>query len=74
LPAEHDVHRRRSHPPRAGAATALKTAQALALRDAGWRTVVTQNMDGNEPILASNRRVGFRRSAGRRDLAYDHAR
>jgi GNAT superfamily N-acetyltransferase len=56
-----------------GLATALKSAQALALRDAGWRTIVTQNMEGNEPILASNRRLGFRRSAGHRDLVYDHA-
>lgn len=56
-----------------GLATALKAAQALAMRDAGWRTVVTQNMQGNDAILASNRRLGFRPSGGRRDLAYDFA-
>jgi hypothetical protein len=49
----------------------LKTAQALALRDAGWRTIVTQNMDGNDAILAANRRLGFRRTAGYRDVVYD---
>jgi GNAT superfamily N-acetyltransferase len=54
-----------------GLATALKTAQAFAVRDAGWRTIVTQNMEGNDAILAANDRLGFKRGAGLRDVVYD---
>jgi mycothiol synthase len=54
-----------------GLATALKTAQAFAVRDAGWRTIVTQNMEGNDAILAANERLGFERGLGLRDIAYD---
>jgi RimJ/RimL family protein N-acetyltransferase len=54
-----------------GLATALKTAQAFAVRDAGWRAIVTQNMEGNDAILAANDRLGFKRGAGLRDVAYD---
>ena len=56
-----------------GLATALKTKQALAVRDAGWRAIVTQNMEGNDAILASNRTLGFEPSLGLRDLSYDFA-
>jgi predicted GNAT superfamily acetyltransferase len=56
-----------------GLATALKTKQALAVRDAGWRAIVTQNMEGNDAILASNRTLGFVPSVGLRDLSYDFA-
>jgi GNAT superfamily N-acetyltransferase len=55
-----------------GLATALKVAQALELRDAGWRSVVTQNMEGNDAILASNRTLGFVRAMGKRDLTLDY--
>ncbi|MDA8436157.1 MAG: GNAT family N-acetyltransferase [Actinomycetales bacterium] len=47
-----------------GIATALKAEQARRLRDRGYRTLVTQNMEGNEPILAANVRMGFRRGPG----------
>jgi GNAT superfamily N-acetyltransferase len=55
-----------------GLATALKVSQALAVAERGWRTVLTQNMEGNEAILAANRRLGFVPAAGLRDVAYDH--
>jgi len=54
-----------------GLATALKVAQALALRDAGWRSIATQNMEGNDAILASNRRLGFVPGVALRDLTFD---
>jgi GNAT superfamily N-acetyltransferase len=54
-----------------GMATALKTAHALKLRDAGWRAVITQNMEGNDHILAANARLGFQPSATRYDAIYD---
>jgi GNAT superfamily N-acetyltransferase len=56
-----------------GLATALKAAHALALHDDGWRSIVTQNMEGNDAILASNRRLGFVPTLGKRDLAFDYA-
>jgi GNAT superfamily N-acetyltransferase len=56
-----------------GLATALKTSHALALHEAGWSTLVTQNMQGNDAILASNRRLGFVPTLGKRDLAFDYA-
>jgi GNAT superfamily N-acetyltransferase len=55
-----------------GVATALKSAHALELRDRSWERIVTQNMEGNEPILASNRRLGFRPVRRIRDVTYDH--
>jgi GNAT superfamily N-acetyltransferase len=55
-----------------GLATALKAAHARQLRDAGWRVVVTHNMENNAPILASNRKLGFRQVRGVLDLLYDH--
>jgi GNAT superfamily N-acetyltransferase len=54
-----------------GLATALKAAQAFALRDAGWRAIVTQNLAGNDAILAANRRLGFRRGPSVRDMSLD---
>jgi hypothetical protein len=56
-----------------GLATALKVSQALALRDAGWTSILTQNMEGNDAILASNRAIGFERVLGKRDLTLDYA-
>jgi len=55
-----------------GLATSLKVAQALALRDVGWQRIVTQNMEGNAPILASNRRLGFVPGVALRDLTFDY--
>ncbi len=55
-----------------GLATALKTAHALALHEAGWSSLVTQNMEGNAAILAANRTLGFVRTLGKRDLAFDY--
>jgi len=57
---------------RLGIATALKVAQALQVRDAGWRRIATQNMEGNDAILAANRRLGFVPVAALRDLTYDY--
>ncbi len=54
-----------------GLATALKTAHAVRLRDAGWRTIVTQNMEGNDHILAANKRLGFQPSKAMLDAIYD---
>jgi GNAT superfamily N-acetyltransferase len=47
-----------------GIATALKAAQALDFVDHGVQAIYTQNMDGNEPILAANRSLGFQRDSG----------
>jgi mycothiol synthase len=55
-----------------GVATALKAAHAAALARAGWRAIRTQNMEGNLPILASNKTLGFRRVRALQDLVYDH--
>ncbi|CAN5603337.1 GNAT family N-acetyltransferase [soil metagenome] len=57
-----------------GLATALKTSHALALHEAGWSTIVTQNMEGNDAILAINRKLGFVPTLGKRDLSLDYAR
>jgi GNAT superfamily N-acetyltransferase len=54
-----------------GLATALKTAHAIRLRDAGWRLIITQNMEGNEHILAANKRLGFQPSRATVDGIYD---
>ena len=43
-----------------GVATALKSRHALMLSDRGVLRLLTQNMEGNTPILAANRRLGFR--------------
>lgn len=42
-----------------GIAVGLKCHQALAMADRGVRRLYTQNMVGNEPILAANRTLGF---------------
>ena len=55
-----------------GLATALKTAHAIALHEAGWSSLMTQNMEGNAAILAANRTLGFVRTLGKRDLAFDY--
>jgi len=55
-----------------GIATALKATHALALHRAGWKRIRTQNMDGNLPILASNKTLGFQRARALLDLTYDH--
>ncbi len=47
-----------------GIATALKAHQAQQLRERGYTTLVTQNLDGNAPILSSNARLGFQRGPG----------
>ena len=49
----------------------MKAAHAIALADAGWTSIVTQNMEGNGPILASNRRLGFKPTGGLREMIYD---
>ena len=54
-----------------GLATAMKGAHAVAVRDAGWRVITTLNVETNEPILASNRRLGFRRIATLQDVVLD---
>lgn len=58
----HPDHRGR------GLSAALKTEHARLVRAAGWSEIWTQNMDGNAPILAVNRRLGFRPVGGARDL------
>jgi GNAT superfamily N-acetyltransferase len=54
-----------------GLATALKTTHAVQLRDASWRAIVTQNMEGNDHILAANKRLGFEPSKATVDAIYD---
>lgn len=51
-----------------GLAGALKAHQALALADRGVRAIYTQNMDGNLPILAVNRSMGFVTTSGYVDV------
>jgi GNAT superfamily N-acetyltransferase len=55
-----------------GLSTAVKAAHALAVRDAGWLFIDTENMDVNAPILASNKTLGFERVSAIQDLVYDH--
>jgi mycothiol synthase len=55
-----------------GLATALKVAHGRELHAAGWEELTTQNMEGNAHILASNARLGFRRTTARRDMTFDH--
>ncbi|RYU15252.1 GNAT family N-acetyltransferase [Nocardioides iriomotensis] len=54
-----------------GLATCLKAAQACALAEAGWVRIVTQNMEGNDAILAANRRLGFVTTGGMRAYVLD---
>jgi GNAT superfamily N-acetyltransferase len=56
-----------------GIATALKTRQALLMADRGVARVFTQNMEGNEAILAANRTLGFVRASGYVDVAQELA-
>jgi GNAT superfamily N-acetyltransferase len=51
-----------------GLAGALKAHQALALADRGIPRIYTQNMDGNLPILAANRSMGFVTTSGYVDV------
>lgn len=52
-----------------GVATALKTRHALLMADRGVDHLFTQNMEGNEAILAANRTLGFVRASGYADVA-----
>jgi GNAT superfamily N-acetyltransferase len=54
-----------------GIATALKTRQALLMADRGVARVFTQNMEGNQAILAANRTLGFVRASGYVDVSQD---
>ena len=47
---------------------ALKTRQALLMGERGVTRVFTQNMEGNEAILAANRALGFVRAIGYVDV------
>lgn len=51
-----------------GIARGLKAQHAVQLAAAGATRVVTQNMVGNEPILAANRRLGFAEIGGYVDV------
>lgn len=51
-----------------GIARALKARHALHLASTGSTRVITQNMVGNEPILAANRRLGFAELGGYVDV------
>lgn len=44
----------------------------MAVPSAGWSTIVTQNMEGNDAILASKLTLGFVPALGKRDLALDY--
>jgi mycothiol synthase len=54
-----------------GLSTAIKATHAQLVRDAGWQTIATQNMEGNAAILASNARLGFRQVRSLQDLYVD---
>lgn len=56
-----------------GIAMALKSQQALLMADRGLARVFTQNMEGNEAILAANRALGFVRASGSVDVAQELA-
>lgn len=56
-----------------GIAMALKTRQALLMSDRGVARVFTQNMEGNEAILAANRALGFVRASGYVDVVQELA-
>lgn len=51
-----------------GVAAALKTRQALLLADRGVPRIYTQNMEGNLPILAANKTLGFALADGYVDV------
>jgi GNAT superfamily N-acetyltransferase len=51
-----------------GLAASMKARHALVMADRGIKRVYTQNMDGNEPILAANRSLGFRPHGGYVDV------
>jgi GNAT superfamily N-acetyltransferase len=51
-----------------GLAAAMKARHALLLADRGMTRIYTQNMDGNEPILATNKAMGFRPYGGYVDV------
>lgn len=44
----------------------------MAVLSSGWSTIVTQNMEGNDAILASNLTLRFVPTLGKRDLALDY--
>lgn len=52
-----------------GIATALKAESARRMRDRGWQTLRTENMRGNDHILAANDRLGFVRLRGYYDFS-----
>ena len=54
----------------AGLSALLKSEHAVRARAAGWQEYLTQNMDGNAPILAINQRLGFRPVGGSRDYGW----
>jgi GNAT superfamily N-acetyltransferase len=54
-----------------GIATALKSRHALVLADRGVARVFTQNMEGNDAILAANRTLGFVRDSGYVDVVHE---
>jgi GNAT superfamily N-acetyltransferase len=54
-----------------GIATALKSRHALVLADRGVARVFTQNMEGNDAILAANRTLGFVRASGYVDVVQE---
>lgn len=54
-----------------GIARSLKSRQALMLADRGVARVFTQNMEGNDAILAANRTLGFVRALGYVDVAQE---
>lgn len=47
-----------------GLSLALKLEHARRAREAGWREILTQNMDENVAILSVNRKMGFQPVAG----------
>jgi GNAT superfamily N-acetyltransferase len=56
-----------------GIATALKSRHALVLAERGSSRVFTQNMEGNDAILAANRTLGFVRASGYVDVVRELA-
>lgn len=56
-----------------GVATWVKQVHADAMRRSGFRRLRTENMAGNDAILAVNARAGFRQSGGYLDVEFDPA-
>lgn len=54
-----------------GIATGLKAVSAQRMRHRGFLVLLTQNMLGNEHILAANDRLGFVRGKGMYDYVFD---